>query len=93
MPVWAISPTCPNLPQSAPICPNLPQSAPTCPNLPQPAPICPNLPQSAACCLLPLPGPSAGRWRTLSWLCRRCRLQLAMAEQLDLVGRTAEMAR
>ncbi|GIL69760.1 hypothetical protein Vretifemale_737, partial [Volvox reticuliferus] len=38
-------------------------------------------------------GPSAGRWRCLQWLLRRCRLDLAMCEQLDLVGRTAELAR
>ncbi|GLC55953.1 hypothetical protein PLESTB_001048500, partial [Pleodorina starrii] len=38
-------------------------------------------------------GPSAGRWRCLSWLARRCRLDLAMCEQLDLIGRTAELAR
>ncbi|GIL62894.1 hypothetical protein Vafri_17102, partial [Volvox africanus] len=38
-------------------------------------------------------GPSGGRWRCLQWLLRRCRLDLAMCEQLDLVGRTAELAR
>ncbi|EFJ43266.1 hypothetical protein VOLCADRAFT_66026, partial [Volvox carteri f. nagariensis] len=38
-------------------------------------------------------GPPGGRWRCLHWLLRRCRLDLAMCEQLDLIGRTAELAR
>ncbi|GAX80194.1 hypothetical protein CEUSTIGMA_g7632.t1 [Chlamydomonas eustigma] len=38
-------------------------------------------------------GPALGRWRVVSTLVRRCRLSLAMVSELDLLGRTAEMAR
>ncbi len=38
-------------------------------------------------------GPGAGRWRCLSYWARRARLNLALLDQLDLVGRTGEMAR
>ncbi len=33
------------------------------------------------------------RWRCLSYFVRRARLNLQMIEQLDLVGRTSELAR
>ena len=33
------------------------------------------------------------RWRCLQYLIRRARLNLALLEQLDLVGRTGELAR
>lgn len=33
------------------------------------------------------------RWRCLQYLVRRARLNLALLEQLDLVGRTGELAR
>lgn len=38
-------------------------------------------------------GPSGGRWRCLDYFLRRAQLNLAMIEQLDLAGRTGEMAR
>lgn len=38
-------------------------------------------------------GPGAGRWRCLAYWVRRARLTLALLDQLDLVGRTGEMAR
>lgn len=38
-------------------------------------------------------GPGAGRWRCLAYWARRARLNLALLDQLDLVGRTGEMAR
>lgn len=38
-------------------------------------------------------GPGAGRWRCLSYWVQRARLNLALLDQLDLVGRTGEMAR
>jgi DNA polymerase zeta len=38
-------------------------------------------------------GPGAGRWRCLAYVVRRARLSLALLDQLDLVGRTAELAR
>jgi hypothetical protein len=37
-----------------------------------------------------LPG---GRWRCLARLGQRCRLLLRLMDTLDLVGRTAELAR
>lgn len=36
---------------------------------------------------------AGGRWRTLSYWVKRVRLNLAMLEQLDLIGRTGELAR
>ena len=36
---------------------------------------------------------AGGRWRCLQYWLRRCRLNLALLEQLDLIGRTAELAR
>lgn len=36
---------------------------------------------------------SGGSWRCLKYFVRRARLNLQMVEQLDLVGRTAELAR
>lgn len=38
-------------------------------------------------------GPGGGRWRCLSHIALRARLSLMMLDRLDLVGRTAEMAR
>lgn len=38
-------------------------------------------------------GPGGGRWRCLQYWVRRARLNLALLDQLDLVGRTGEMAR
>lgn len=38
-------------------------------------------------------GPGGGRWRCLQHWVRRARLNLALLDQLDLVGRTGEMAR
>ncbi len=38
-------------------------------------------------------GPGGGRWRALAHLARRGRLCLALLARLDLVGRTAELAR
>ena len=38
-------------------------------------------------------GAGAGRWRCLDYFVRRARLNLALLDQLDLVGRTGEMAR
>ncbi|KAK9829480.1 hypothetical protein WJX72_006119 [[Myrmecia] bisecta] len=38
-------------------------------------------------------GPGGGRWRCIRYWVTRARLNLAMMEQLDLVGRTGEMAR
>ena len=38
-------------------------------------------------------GPAHGRWRAFQYLIRRARLNLAMLEQLDLVNRTAELAK
>ncbi|DBA81937.1 hypothetical protein WJX77_000726 [Trebouxia sp. C0004] len=38
-------------------------------------------------------GPAGGRWRCLQYWLRRTRLNLALLEQLDLIGRTAELAR
>lgn len=36
---------------------------------------------------------TGGRWRCLQYWLRRTRLNLAVLEQLDLIGRTAELAR
>ena len=36
---------------------------------------------------------AGGRWRCLQYWLRRSRLNLALLEQLDLIGRTAELAR
>ena len=36
---------------------------------------------------------AGARWRTLSYWIKRVRLNLAMLEQLDLIGRTGELAR
>ena len=36
---------------------------------------------------------AGARWRTLSYWIKRVRLNLAMLEQLDLTGRTGELAR
>lgn len=36
---------------------------------------------------------AGGRWRCLHYWLRRVRLNLALLEQLDLIGRTAELAR
>ena len=36
---------------------------------------------------------AGGRWRCLQYWLRRGRLNLALLEQLDLIGRTAELAR
>lgn len=36
---------------------------------------------------------TGGRWRCLQYWLRRTRLNLALLEQLDLIGRTAELAR
>lgn len=36
---------------------------------------------------------AGGRWRCLQYWLRRTRLNLALLEQLDLIGRTAELAR
>ena len=36
---------------------------------------------------------AGGRWRCLHYWLRRTRLNLALLEQLDLIGRTAELAR
>ncbi|KAK9818869.1 hypothetical protein WJX74_003598 [Apatococcus lobatus] len=38
-------------------------------------------------------GASGGRWRCLAYMVQRAQLNLALLEQLDLVGRTAELAR
>ena len=38
-------------------------------------------------------GPAGGRWRCLSNLVNRARMSLALLDQLDLIGRTGEMAR
>lgn len=38
-------------------------------------------------------GPGGGRWRCLTYLATRARTSLALLDQLDLVGRTGEMAR
>jgi len=38
-------------------------------------------------------GHGGGRWRCLARLGQRCRLELRLLDTLDLVGRTAEMAR
>ena len=38
-------------------------------------------------------GPSGGRWRCLTHLTLRARMCLALLDRLDLVGRTAELAR
>ncbi len=38
-------------------------------------------------------GGAGGRWRCLQYWLRRTRLNLALLEQLDLIGRTAELAR
>lgn len=38
-------------------------------------------------------GVAGGRWRCLSYWLRRARLNLALLEQLDLIGRTSELAR
>jgi DNA polymerase zeta len=38
-------------------------------------------------------GPPGGRWRCLRSIALRARLSLALLDQLDLVGRTGEMAR
>lgn len=38
-------------------------------------------------------GPGGGRWRCLSHITLRSRLSLALLDRLDLVGRTAELAR
>ncbi|BDA47990.1 probable DNA polymerase zeta catalytic subunit [Coccomyxa sp. Obi] len=38
-------------------------------------------------------GPAGGRWRCVQYIVRRARLSLAMMEQLDITGRTGEMAR
>lgn len=38
-------------------------------------------------------GPGGGRWRCLEHWVRRARLTLALLDQLDLAGRTGEMAR
>jgi hypothetical protein len=40
-----------------------------------------------------LPGPAGGRWRCVAHLAGRCRLQLALLDSLDMLGRTAELAR
>ena len=36
---------------------------------------------------------AGGRWRCVQYFVRRARLSLAMMEQLDITGRTGEMAR
>ncbi len=36
---------------------------------------------------------AGGRWRCLAYMVQRAQLNLALLEQLDLVGRTAELAR
>ncbi len=38
-------------------------------------------------------GCAGGRWRCAQYFVRRARLSLAMMEQLDIMGRTGEMAR
>lgn len=43
--------------------------------------------------LHPAPSAPGGRWRCLSYYVQRARLNLALLDQLDLVGRTGEMAR
>ena len=35
---------------------------------------------------------AGGRWRCLTYMIQRAQLNLALLEQLDLVGRTAELA-
>ena len=44
-------------------------------------------------CLITAVIVAGGRWRCLQYWLRRTRLNLALLEQLDLIGRTAELAR